>query len=132
MNNLAFRSPSIAYRADACETGIGGVAHHGRGWRFELPQSLRGRAHINLLEFIASIVPIWVDIIEKRIPRHSCLLALTDNPSTAGWLKRSNFKEDHPEDPALSESDLDQNIKLTWARKIASLVSNNNCMLYSQ
>lgn len=125
MNSLSYRQPSIAYRSDACEHGIGGFSNRGRAWRFEFPAKLRGRAHINLLEFIACIVGIWIDAHEQEIPPESCLLALSDNTSATGWLERSNFHESH-------ESDHDQTSKLLWARKLATIVTTNRSQLFSQ
>ena len=58
MNLLVFRSPNIIHIGDASEHGMGGFASHGRAWRFELPSELRGRAHINLLEFLTQVISI--------------------------------------------------------------------------
>ena len=92
MNLLTFREHHV-YQSDACERGLGGYSASGRAWRWEIPTHLQGRAHINLLEFIAAIVGIWIDIIEGAVVPESCILSMGDNTSATGWLKKSNFKE---------------------------------------
>jgi hypothetical protein len=78
MNLVMFQKPDIFYIGDVSEHGLGGFADHGRAWRWEIPEDLQGRAHINLLEFITQVVCIWVDILEKRVNRHDCLLGIGD------------------------------------------------------
>ena len=58
MNLIVFRKPNIIYIGDASEHGLGAYASHGRAWRLTIPEHLRGRAHINLLEFIIHVVSI--------------------------------------------------------------------------
>ena len=58
MNLLTNRLPDAQYKVDACPKGMGGFSKMGRVWRLEIPRHLRGRAHINLLKFIASLVSI--------------------------------------------------------------------------
>ena len=53
MNLMTFRAPNKIYINDASEHGLGGFATHGRAWRWCIPSHLQGRAHINLLEFLA-------------------------------------------------------------------------------
>jgi hypothetical protein len=125
LNLVTFRKPTHIYRDDACEHGIGGYSKDGRFWRWEIPEELRSRASINILEFVASIISLWVDIKEKRIPPLSCALCMTDNTSGAGWLKRSNFKE--------SEDNFEmQRAKETCARTFAKLCIDAKIKIYSQ
>ena len=58
MNLIVFRAPNKIYINDASEHGLGGFATHGRAWNWTIPINLRGRAHINLLEFIAQLISI--------------------------------------------------------------------------
>ena len=58
MNLLTFRKPDIVYICDAAEYGLGGFASHGRAWTYIIPQNLRNRAHINVLEYLAQILAI--------------------------------------------------------------------------
>ena len=53
MNCMTFREPSEIYINNASEHDLGGFADHGRAWSWEIPLHLQGRAHINLLEFLA-------------------------------------------------------------------------------
>ena len=98
MNLLTFRKPDIIYVCDASEYGLGGFASHGRAWTYEIPVGLRNRAHINILEYLAQIIAIWIDIIEGTAKREDCLLAIGDNTSAMGWLRRSNFRQEEESD----------------------------------
>ena len=40
---------------------------------------------------MASIVTIWIEALEDRLPPLSCCLALSDSTSTVGWLHRATF-----------------------------------------
>ena len=125
MNLLTYRTPTHVYRSDACEHGLGGFSAKGRAWRWQIPNYLLYRAHINLLEFLASVICIWIDEIEGNIAPEDCLLALGDNTSSAGWLRRSNFMED-------DEEDHDTTIKLLVARHLATIIQRTSSCLYSQ
>ena len=125
MNLITFRKPTHTYRSDACEHGLGGFSEQGFAWRWEIPQKLRGRAHINLLEFLASIVCIWIDAAEDRISDESCLLSMGDSTTATGWMRRSNFQP-------VDESDTDTTAKLNAARTLAKIVQDQNSCLYSQ
>lgn len=95
MNILTFRNPNYTTIGDACEHGLGAFhAESGIAWRYEIPIHLRGRAHINLLEFLTQVISIWFDSLEKRIKKGDCLLAMGDNTSAMGWIRRSNFREE--------------------------------------
>jgi hypothetical protein len=125
MNLVTFRKPDIYYIGDASEHGLGGFATHGRAWRWEIPEDLRGRAHINLLEFITQVVCIWIDILEGAVSKHDCLLGLGDSTSAMGWLRRSNFREKQ-------EGDTDWIAKQQVARQLAHLVIDSETVLYKQ
>ena len=125
MNTVTFRVPTITYINDASEHGLGGFACHGRAWSWEIPENLRGRAHINLLEFMAQLISIWIDSIEGRIVPLDCLLGMGDNTASMGWLRRSNFREN-------DENDVEWLAKQKIARKVAELVLEKNACLYRQ
>ena len=93
LNLCTYRCPTIAYRADACPQGLGGFSHRGRAWRFRIPTHLHFRATLNYLEFIASTIGPWIDILEHNTTPLDCSLSQTDSSTTEGWLRRSNFKE---------------------------------------
>jgi hypothetical protein len=122
LNNIAFRKPAHIYRSDASEFRMGGYSIlSGRAWRWELPLTLRLRTSINSLEFIASVITIWVDCHLGVVKPEDCLLSQTDSSSAAGWLRKSNFAEDQ-----------DEEIQLSTARKLAALLIDSQCCIYSQ
>jgi hypothetical protein len=127
MNLLTYRQSTHAIIGDASEYGLGAFhLESGRGWAWYIPQHLQGRAHINLLEFLTQLIQIWVDIIEGRIHEEDCILAMGDNTTAMGWLRRSNFRE-------TDEDGNDWKVKQQVARKVATLVLDVfKAMLYTQ
>ena len=125
MNLLTFHTPNIVHIGDVSEHGLGAFACHGRAWRFTIPEHLRGRAHINLLEFLTQVVSIWIDIIEGTVSKQDCILCMGDSTSAMGWLRRSNFREK-------DESDKEWEVKQSVARKLARLVLDSETVLYKQ
>lgn len=125
MNLLSFRSPDIIHIGDASEIGMGSFASHGRAWRYLIPEHLRGRAHINILEFLTQVVSIWIDIEEGAIKKGDCVLCMGDSTTAMGWMRRSNFREE-------DESNMDWLVKQKIARKLADLVLESGIVLYRQ
>ena len=125
MNILTFRKPNIVYICDASEYGLGGFASHGRAWSYIIPRHLRNRAHINILEYIAQIVALWTDIIENRIQKEDCILAIGDNTSAMGWLRRSNFRQKN-------DTDKTWDFKQKLSRHLATLTLQADITLYKQ
>ena len=125
MNYVALRAPTHCLRADACPWGIGGYSATGRAWRYYLPPHLLFRATLNMLEFLASVVTVWVEISEGRVPPLSCILSMTDSTTTAGWLRKSNFQEDDENSEQLL-------CKQELAREHASRLLNSTIKEYPQ
>ena len=125
MNILVFREPNTVYRTDACEYGLGGMFPDGSLWRWEIPLHLLHRAHITLMEFMAMVVPVWMDILANNLHQLECFLSLGDNANAVAWLVKSNFKE-------AEEGILDQRAKLIVARKFAQLVLSNDLVAWLQ
>jgi hypothetical protein len=126
MNLLTFRPPDITIWTDACEYGIGGYSYpRGRAWKWAIPEELKHRAHINILEFMAALVGIWVEIVEGLAPPESCILAFGDNTSAIGWLHKSKYRLD-------GENDHSVTAKLTVTRKLASVIIDHEIRLFSQ
>ena len=50
-----------------------------------------------MLEHIAAIVGPWIDMIENKMPKLSCILSMTDSTTAAGWLRKSNFQDKESE-----------------------------------
>jgi hypothetical protein len=93
MNLIAFRKPTHIYQSDSCPFGLGGCSDKGFAWRFEIPEEFCFRASNNLLEYIASIITPWVDMLVGRLNRGNCALLMTDSSMSAGWLRKTNFQE---------------------------------------
>ena len=74
MNLLTFRQPTNIHICDASEHGLGGFVNHGRAWSYVIPMDVRGRAHINILEYMAQVVAIWVDILEGTATSEDCIM----------------------------------------------------------
>ena len=125
MNLLTFRKPDVIYICDASEYGLGGFASNGRAWTYQIPIKLRNRAHINILEYIAQITAIWIDIIEGRTKKEDCILAIGDNTSAMGWLRRSNFRQK-------DDTDTSWTVKQQLGRHLATLTLNADITLYKQ
>ncbi len=122
LNNVAFRKPTQIYRYNASEFGIGGYSIiSGRAWCWEIPVHLRLWTPINSLEFISSVITIWVDILEGIILPEDCLLSQTDNSTAAGWLCKSNFVDGQ-----------DENTQLSTASKLAAMTIESQCCIFSQ
>jgi hypothetical protein len=126
MNQISYRRPTHSYRADACPFGLGGYSSRGRAWRWEVPSHLRYRATLNMLEHLCSIIGPWIDLIEGNLPQFSCILAMGDSTTTAGWLQKSNFKY------SANESRQMTNAKLSLSQDHALRMMNNKCSDYSQ
>ena len=125
MNLIAYRLPNNVYRNDACPFGLGGFSHRGHAWRFYLPAHLRFRASNNLLEHIASIISIWVDILAGRLHRDDCALSMTDSSTSAGWTRKTNFKED-------CETPVEATVRIEVARQHVTRLMAHGIKDYSQ
>jgi hypothetical protein len=79
MNLIAFCKPTHVYRSDSCPFALGGYSDKGFAWHFEIPEELCFRASNNLLEYIASIITPWVDMVAGRLNRGNCALLMTDS-----------------------------------------------------
>ena len=125
LNLVSFRAPTHVFRSDAAEHGIGGFcARSGHAWSIELPSDCRVGCRecisLNLLEFLGSIVAIWVELLVAQVPPGSCLLAQGDSTSATGWLRKSNFPDhSHP-------------LQLEAARHLSFLLLDAGGILYSQ
>ena len=73
--------------------GLGGYNDRGKAWRWAIPRHLQRQASINMLEHVASIIGPWIDILADELPPHSCSISLTNNTTSAGWLRKSNFAD---------------------------------------
>ena len=78
-----------------------------------------GRYHINFLEFLASWIGIWIELLTST-EKYQRILCLTDSSSALGWLYKANFCPDS------------QKHNDTVARKLAEEMLEHEAALYSQ
>ena len=69
------------YICNSSEFGLGGFATHGRAWSYQIPQNLRNRAHINILEYLSQIITRWINILENTTKKKDCIVSIGDNTS---------------------------------------------------
>lgn len=120
INLITFTTWSTRIITDACETGLGGYnIDTGRGWRLPLPAWMIGRFQINFLEFLSSLIGLWLELLTEP-PKHHRYLCLTDSSSAVGWLYKANFN------PA------SQQAQDHIARQLAELLLEHEAGLYSQ
>lgn len=67
MNLISFRQITNIYITDSCQSGLGGFSSKGKAWRWKIPDCLLGHVCIGLLEYLAEVVAIWMDIINGDI-----------------------------------------------------------------
>jgi hypothetical protein len=63
MNQIAYQKPTHVYQADSCPASLRGYSHEGFAWQYYIPPELQGRASTNLLEHMASVISLLIDII---------------------------------------------------------------------
>jgi hypothetical protein len=90
-------------------------------WRFELPLDCRLRTSLNSLEFLGCFISIWINCFHYVIEPESCILSQTDSTSAMRWLHKSNFADRQ-----------DEFVQLSSARRLAAILLEANCCLFSQ
>ncbi len=93
----------------------------GRAWYFLIPPEFRQAVikQNNSLEFVASILSVWIAIQNEYVEKETRLLALGDNSSAVGRLHKANMDES-------------KNLLLLVARKYAEVLIEPDCCVYSQ
>ena len=66
MNILMFKKSTVVQVVDKSRHGLGGRVSHRKAWAYVILDYLQNRAHINILEFLAKLVGIWIEIIKKN------------------------------------------------------------------
>ena len=89
----------------------------GLAWRWEIPEHMRGKFSINLLEFLAAAITIEMTLQTADKPHK--ILSLTDNTSALGWMYKASFSETKPVHDKI-------------ARWLAEKLMNRESALYSQ
>ena len=87
--HILFVKPSVTLWSDACEYVIGGYINNGLAWQRRIPSEWHGKLMLNLLEFLASAVTIYMTIL--RMEQGSHILALTDSSSALFWMHKASF-----------------------------------------
>ena len=118
--NVLYRRPTHIRWDNSCPIGIGGVDLSGKAYRYNLPRRLQGRVFNNALEFLASMVGRWIDILDGSITPQIYMLALTDKSSACGWLHKSKFIS------------ADHSFHATIAKNLATLFISSDSSIYSQ
>ena len=124
LNQIVYRRPTHVYRSDSCPSGLGGYSHEGWAWRFYIPYELQGRATNNLLEHIASIITVWIDILAGRLKPGDCSLSMTDSTTSEGWAHKTNFSKDN-------EEPIQATIRIQVAREHAMRLLENDIKEFS-
>jgi hypothetical protein len=83
LNLCSYCLPTIVCRSDFCPHGLGRYNHLSFAWHFYLPDGLLYRASNNLLEHIASIITMWIDILAGRTKPEDCILSMTNSSTSA-------------------------------------------------
>ena len=96
INNIVFVKPSVTLWSDACEYVIGGYSKNDPVWRWRIPAAWNGKLTLNLLEFLASAVTIYMTILQ--VGQGSHILELTDCSNALVWMHKASF------DPVNAES----------------------------
>ena len=89
INNIVFVKPSVTLWSDSYEYGIEGYSENGLAWRWKIPDTWHGKLTLNLLEFLASVVTIYMTILQLGQGSH--ILAFTDSSSALGWMHKAYF-----------------------------------------
>ena len=120
LNQISFVKADTTIYTDASGRGLGGYnPQTGIAWRYNLPEWMARSFHINTLEFMASLIGIWIEIKQNKT-EYLRILNLTDNSSAVGWLFKSNFDPDF------------QQLHDEIARQLARLLLENETTLYPQ
>jgi hypothetical protein len=101
---------------------MGGYDFMENAWRFPIPPEFH-QAIIrqnNSLEFVASIVSVWLAIHKEYVEKEACFLALGDNASAVGWPHKANMDETKNSPLHIA------------ARKYAEILMEADCCVYSQ
>ena len=117
INNITFTMPTTTTYSNACEHGIGGYNTNGLAWRLQLPPNMIGRLLINVLEFAAAAITIYLTVESSTSPQK--VLAYTDSSSALGWLYKASYSSSQP-------------IHDKIARWLAKCLITNDSALYSQ
>ena len=78
---------------------MGDFNNKARVWRFYFPSKFRCQVSNNLLDHIASIITVWIDIIEDKLQPEDFVISMTNSTTSEGCAYKTNFSEFKYEDP---------------------------------
>ena len=84
----------MLFVSDSCPFGLGGFTFNGSAWRLKVRASslIYGECvSNNVLEFPATVITLWLTLLECKEQRlkYELILARGDNTSAIGWLTRT-------------------------------------------
>ena len=90
INHSTLTLPNTFCKSDSCYLAMGGYSLEGVAWRYWIPLHLQFRVSINILEFIALQVTVFmsqqaIGLVEGE-GNGIKLMAHTDSTSALGWL----------------------------------------------
>ena len=95
INHTTFTLPRSFLKSDACYLGLGGFTSEGLAWRYWIPTHLQFRASINVLEFMAIRITIWLALqFLKNIKSGIKIFGQSDNTSAIAWLYSQTLYDD--------------------------------------
>ena len=124
LNSIAFRLLTHIYHSDSFPHCLGGYSHEGWAWRWYLPKNLLFRVSNNLLEHLATVISLWVDILAGRLNQQDCVLSMTNSTTAKGWLRKSNTE--------LGKSPIQASVRIKATRKYATIFMLLEIRSYSQ
>jgi len=74
LNLISYRRPSVISWSDSCPLGLGGFDSLGDAWQYKLSDddTVACALKNNSLEFVASLISVWLAVINKTAGRESC------------------------------------------------------------
>jgi hypothetical protein len=94
----------------------------------QIPEDLCFRASNNLLEYLASKILPWVNMLAGHLKTGDYALSMTDRCTSAGWLRKTNFQEIIGEDVEPVQS----KVCIVTARHHTTLFLKEGIKKYSQ
>lgn len=108
----------IGIHTDTSSHGLGGYnPSTSIGWRYQLSKKIAKHLHINVKEFVSTLIGIWLELTVTNMD-YARILCLSDNNSAVGWLQKSNFDSDK------------QSRHDTVVMKLASLLLEHDTTMY--
>ena len=89
LNNIVFKTTTVTLWSSSCKYVIVGYNNKGMVWSWYTPPELHGVLTLNLLEFLASELSIYMNI--QKLGNGDHILAFTDISRDIGWMHKASF-----------------------------------------